>query len=159
MTSVVEPGTGRVLAWKDVIPLGYGYTAGTAGEAFLRGLKEGRILASKCPTCGDVRLPPRAYCLQCYSRTRVDVEILHFGRVEALSTAHLGEGGRKLEAAQRTTFGFVEFEGVSGGILHKVLGARVGDPVRPIFARPEERKGSILDLAGFASARVRSRNR
>jgi hypothetical protein len=47
LSAVVEAGTGRILAWKDGIPLHYEYTAGTAGEAFLRGLKVGRIVASK----------------------------------------------------------------------------------------------------------------
>jgi len=154
LSAVVDARTGRILAWKDGIPLRYEYTAGTAGEAFLRGLKEGRIVASKCETCGEVRLPPRAYCLQCYERTRVDVDLLHYGRIAALSTAHIGAGGATLDAASRTTFGFVTFGGVSGGLVHRILqhgGGRpkVGDPVRPLFAPVEKRKGSILDLEGF----------
>ena len=39
-------------------------------------LKDGRILASKCPRCGEIRVPPRTYCLECYERTRIDVELL-----------------------------------------------------------------------------------
>ncbi|MDA4115473.1 MAG: Zn-ribbon domain-containing OB-fold protein [Thaumarchaeota archaeon] len=154
MSSVVDGRTGRILAWKDGIPLHYEYTAGTAGEAFLRGLKEGRIIASKCGTCGEVRLPPRAYCLQCYGRTRVDVEMLHSGRLAAFSTRHLGAGGAKVPARSRVTFGFVTFEGASGGLVHRVLhegrsDPRLGDPVRPLFVSAERRKGSILDLEGF----------
>jgi uncharacterized protein len=157
LSAVVEAGTGRILAWKDGIPLHYEYTAGTAGEAFLRGLKAGRIVASKCGTCGEVRLPPRTYCLQCNGRTRVDIELLHSGRVDALSTAHLGAGGARLAARSRTTFGFVTFEGVRGGLVHRIVHdgrrePRVGDPVRPLFAQAEKRKGSILDLEGFRTA-------
>jgi len=148
LSAVVEAGTGRILAWKDGIPLRYEYTAGTAGEAFLRGLKEGRIVASKCGTCGDVRLPPRAYCLECYGRARVDVEMLHSGTIASLSRARVG-GNRS-----PTTFGFVTFEGVSGGLVHRLLhegrkDPKVGDPVRPRFASREKRSGSILDIDGF----------
>ncbi|HVC26631.1 MAG TPA: Zn-ribbon domain-containing OB-fold protein [Nitrososphaerales archaeon] len=157
MSAVVEARTGRVIAWKDGIPLRYEYTAGTAGEAFLRGLKEGRIVASKCGKCGEVRLPPRTYCLQCFGRTRVDVELLHSGRIASLSTAHRGAGGSKLGARARVTFGFVTFEGASGGMVHRIIhegrsDPRVGDPVRPLFAPVAERKGSILDLVGFRTS-------
>lgn len=147
MSSVVEAGTGRVVAWKDGIPLRYEYTAGTAGEAFLLGLKEGRIVASKCGTCGEVRLPPRIYCLQCYARTRVDVEVLHDGRIASLSTAKARDGSR-------TTFAWVTFEGVSGGLMHRIVHEgrsppRAGEPVRVLFVPAKERRGSVLDIQGF----------
>lgn len=150
MTSVVEARTGRVLAWKDGIPLRYEYTVGVAGEAFLRGLKDGRILASKCTMCGEVRIPPRTYCLECGARTRIDVELLHLGRISALSTS------------ARKAFGFVAFAGVSGGIVHRLLyegrlQPRMGDPVAPVFAPPGRRAGSILDLVGFRTAARRKR--
>jgi uncharacterized protein len=156
LSAVVEAGTTRrILAWKDRIPLRYEYTAGTAGEAFLRGLKEGRIVASKCGTCGEVRLPPRAYCLQCYGRTMVHVEILHSGTIASLSRTRLGGGGGGGGGGgPSTTFAFVTFEGVSGGLVHRLLrgggrGPKVGDLARPLFAPAEKRSGSILDLEGF----------
>ena len=154
MTTVVEQGTRRIIAWKDAIPLHYEYTAGTAGEAFLRGLKDGRIVASKCRTCGEQRLPPRTYCLQCYGRTTVDIELLHLGRIAALSTAHLGPEGNRLASNRRMRFGYVTFEGVEGGLAHRILSdrgrePRVGDPVRPAFMAPVLRMGSVLDIVGF----------
>ena len=155
MTSVVEAGTGRVVAWKDSIPLSYEYTAGTAGEVFLRAMKEGRIVASKCSTCGEVRLPPRTYCLECGGRTRIDVEVLHPGRIASFSTVHLDRNGTP--AKVRTTFALVTFEGVRGGLIHRILHGGRRDPqagglVRPRFLPPERRKGSILDLDGFVTA-------
>jgi len=157
MTAVIEAGTRNILAWKDGIPLRYQYTAGVAGEAFLRALAQGRILASKCTTCGDVRVPPRTYCLECNGRAKVDVELYQSGGIAALSTAYLARGGAKLAARSRITFGFVTFEGVSGGLIHKILShgrrdPRIGDPVMPLFLPRGERKGSILDLKGFRTA-------
>jgi uncharacterized OB-fold protein len=157
MTSVVEARTGRVLAWKDHIPLRYEYTAGVAGEEFLRGLKVGRLVASKCTVCGELRIPPRTYCLECGSRTRIDVEVLHSGRIAAFSAVH-----HEASRGARTTFGLVTFAGVSGGILHKIVHAgrkppKVGDPVTVLFAQDEDRRGSILDLLGFRTAAPRAR--
>lgn len=111
-------------------------------------------MASKCSACGEVRLPPRTYCLQCYGRTRVDVELFHLGRIAALSTAHLDRVGNRLASPSRTTFGYVTFEGVEGGLAHKIEGnkgrePRAGDPVRASFLPPEHRKGSVLDIACF----------
>ncbi len=160
MTAVTDAGTGRILAWEDGIPLHYEYTAGVAGEAFLRALKQGRIIASKCTRCGEVRVPPRTYCLECQERTRIDIELFQSGRIAALSTAHLGKGGTKTPAPLRATFGYVTFEGVAGGMVHRILSegrreARVGDPVAPFFAPVEQRRGSILDLKGFRTAAKR----
>jgi uncharacterized OB-fold protein len=157
MTAVLEAGAGGIVAWKDGIPLQYEYTAGVAGEAFLRALAQGRIVASKCVTCGDVRVPPRTYCLECQGRTRIDVELFQSGAIAALSTAFLANDGATLTARSRITFGFVTFEGVSGGLIHRILSEGrsepgIGDPVMPLFLPREERKGSILDLKGFRTA-------
>ncbi len=152
MSAFIDTSTGKPVAWRDAIPLRYEYTAGAAGEVFLRRLAEGRIVASKCLTCGELRLPPRAYCLECHGRARVDVELLHYGRIAALTYPR--------EGRRRATVGFVTFEGVSGGLVHRILGAgrssaKVGDPVRPVFLPPARREGSILDLQGFSSAVTR----
>jgi uncharacterized protein len=158
--ALVEAETGRVLARRDGIPLHYEYTAGVAGEAFLRGLAEGRVVASRCATCGEVRLPPRTYCLECGGRTTVDVELYHFGRIAALSTGHVGRDGKRLKAGSRVTFAYVTFEGVSGGLIHRVLrdGRRppkVGDAARASFVHLGRRKGSILDIEGFSTRVLR----
>ena len=60
----------------------------------------------------------------------------------------------KAEDGSRTTFGWVTFEGVSGGLLHRIVRQgrstpRVGDVVRALFLPAGERTGSILDIEGF----------
>jgi uncharacterized protein len=171
MGTVIEPVTRKILGWRDTILLRYEYTAGIAGETFLRALKDGKILASKCTRCGEVRIPPRIYCLECGGRTRIDVQVVHLGWVGALSTTigSAGVRGRRedkgAERADRTVrerpsrgsqaaFGYIRFAGVSGGLVHRLLGAgqaipRIGDEVGPMFVPPRDRKGSILDIEGF----------
>ena len=152
MSTVVSPKTGRIRAWMDRIPLHYEYTAGAAGELFLRGLKEGTVTASKCTMCGEVRLPPRGYCLECGARTRVDVAVLHPGMLAAISRE---PGGAKGKPGR--TFGFVTFAGVEGGMVHMILHegrqeAKVGAQVMATFKPKDERDGSVLDLLGFRTA-------
>jgi uncharacterized OB-fold protein len=65
-----------------------------------------------------------------------------------------------LASGSRTTFGYVTFEGVNGGLVHRILGAgatepRVGDAVRPSFVPSEMRKGSILDIECFRTSTSR----
>jgi uncharacterized OB-fold protein len=178
MGTVIEPVTGKILGWRDTIRLRYEYTAGIAGETFLRALKDGRILASKCARCGEVRIPPRIYCLECGGRTRIDVRVVHLGWVGAASTTigsarSRDERGEKgVEGEDRTTtverpswdsrvtFGYVKFAGVSGGLVHRLLRTgksvpQVGEEVGPIFVPPRDRKGSILDIEGFRAPPAR----
>src|ERR1700733_2256876 len=146
MGTVIEPVTGKIVGWRDTIRLRYEYTAGIAGETFLRALKDGRILASKCARCGEVRIPPRIYCLECGGRTRIDVQVVHLGWVGAVSTtiglARLrgrredkgAESADRAAARERprgdsqATFGYIKFAGVSGGLVHRLLRASKGIP-------------------------------
>lgn len=61
-----------------------------------------------------------------------------------------GQRGESLD--EPVTFAYVTFEGVTGGLLHRILGeARAGDTVRPVFKSKKDRQGSILDIKGFRS--------
>lgn len=127
----------------DAIPLHYEYTAGVAGEKFLRGLMEGRVLAGRCEVCGITALPARMYCVECYSPIEKLVRAGPIGVVRAVAK-QVDDSG-KPEA-----FAFVEFTGVKGGLVHRLIGgARVGSKVRPKFKPKAERKGAMSDVLGF----------
>ena len=77
------------------------------------------------------------------------------GRVAAMTRTLIGQDGARLE--QQVTFAYVTFDGVAGGILHRVIGrARVGSRVKPRFRKRGDRKGSILDLEGFERGAARA---
>ena len=136
-----------VTQWADHIPLHYEYTAGIAGERFLRGLMEGRILAGYCPRCEECSLPPRIYCVNCYGEIRRYVKVGPVGKVSAVTSS--GQGSQ-----DERSYVFVTFEGVRGGIIHRLLGrARSGTEVVARFRPRSERTGSILDIQGFESKR------
>ena len=135
-----------VRAWTDSIPLHYEYTAGVAGEAFLRGLADGKILAGYCPHCDTLALPARMYCVDCFSRTTKLVRAGPVGVVKAISRSVAPDG-------EKVSFGFIEFPGVKGGIVHRLLpGVRAGSRVRASFKPKRQRVGAMSDVVGFGPA-------
>ncbi|MDV3292690.1 MAG: Zn-ribbon domain-containing OB-fold protein [Nitrososphaerales archaeon] len=139
-------------AWTDKIPLRYEYTAGVAGEKFLRGLQEGKILAGKCPKCGKSFLPPKMYCVDCFVPIKEYREVGLEGRVGALTESHVDFNGNKLGSP--IAIAFVAFAGVTGGLIHRVEGEglRIGTKVAARFVPRPARKGSLLDIEKFVQA-------
>jgi uncharacterized OB-fold protein len=139
--------------WRGEIPLVYEYTAGVAGEKFLRGLQEGRILAARCGKCGTRYLPPKAYCVSCFQRISNFREVGPAGTVTALAEVHENFDGSRRKKPQRMAY--VTFHGVTGGIIHKVSGAglKVGSRVAPRFRPKTKRTGSLLDIEEFRLVR------
>jgi uncharacterized protein len=138
-------------SWKDQIPFHYEYTAGVAGEKFLRGLKEGKILGAKCGNCGKTYLPPKTYCVDCYLEITSFPNVGVKGRVAALTGSLVDFEGKRTKKAR--TFVFVTFDGVTGGLIHHGVGSglRIGGTVRPAFKAPSKRTGTLMDIEGFVS--------
>ena len=70
-----------VASIKTPVRLEYSYTAGRASTRFLRGMREGRILGQRCPSCRKVYVPPRGSCPRCGVATQEEVEISGKGTV------------------------------------------------------------------------------
>ncbi len=138
-------------SWTDQIPFHYEYTAGVAGERFLRGLKEGKILASVCSECGKKYLPPKMYCTDCFVEIKDYEEVGPKATVAALAESHFDFEGKKL--AKPRTYAFLTFKGVTGGIVHYASGKglQVGSVVAPKFRAVQARKGSLLDIELFSA--------
>lgn len=138
-------------AWTDKIPLRYEYTAGVAGERFLRGIKDGKLLAGRCAKCGKKFVPPKSYCVDCFAPIGDYEQIGPRGTVAAITESWVDFQGRRLKAP--TLFAFVVFRGVVGGIIQKAegKGIRIGSAVEPKFAPPTARTGSLTDIECFVA--------
>lgn len=137
-------------SWTDRIPFEYEYTAGVAGEKFLRGLQLGKVLASRCGNCGKMYLPPKMYCVDCFLEIRNYRDVGSRASVGAIAKSHVDFEGKRLERPR--TFAFIVFEGVTGGLVHYAVGDEkitIGAKVKPKFKPPGQRKGTMLDLVGF----------
>jgi uncharacterized OB-fold protein len=70
VTSIVTPSR-----------LDFDFTPGVATTRFLRGMKEGRILGQRCPSCQKVYVPTRGSCPRCGVPTEEEVEVTGKGTV------------------------------------------------------------------------------
>ncbi|AWR96266.1 DNA-binding protein [Acidianus sulfidivorans JP7] len=123
-----------LLDWKDVMETEeYDYTAGVAGEEFLKGLSEKKIIGAKCPKCNTIYVPARLYCENCFEKTEF-VEVKTKPYLDTYTIIYKDNQGNKLEKPQ--IIGLVRFENTKGGLLAVIEGEE----------KEEERKLSIPSL-------------
>ncbi len=135
------------------------YTAGVAGEAFLRSLKDREeILGSYCATCKKAFLPAKLFCERCLSRlSEAEAETMKRvapseGQLQTFTKVYVDLDNRPLESPQ--VIGFVTFKGFEGGLIHRIFASnekklKAGAKVKVVFEPSHQRKGSILDIAHF----------
>lgn len=130
-------------------PVYFRYTAGIAGEKFLREIKDnGALIASRCARCNLNYLPPRIYCERCMSKLDEYVQVENRGTVETFTACTLDSEGKNL--SEPVTIALVRFPSAHGGIVHKTKGqVAIGDEVRAVFKEKSKRTGSILDIECF----------
>jgi uncharacterized OB-fold protein len=124
-----------------------------AGEKFLRGLMEGKILAARCSSCGTKYLPPKMYCTKCYIEITSFRDVGTLGSLAALAQMHVDYDGKKVRRPY--LLGFVSFRGVTGGMIARVSStrAKVGSGVKARFKPKASRRGAVTDIVEFAPAR------
>lgn len=155
------PDPDHFVLWHGDMEADYVYTFGQAGEAFFRALKdEGTILAAACPECDKRWLPPRIHCPSCFKGLDVDA----FAPVEGPATvrhATVAREGVDGPLGTPEVLALVGFDGVEGGLLHRLLdvdpttaanGGLAGTTVEPVLKPEGEREGLITDIEGFRPA-------
>lgn len=134
-------------------PIWFVYTAGVAGEKFLRGLKDKKILSSMCPKCSTTYCPPRIYCESCLEDINDVQPVKGTGIVESFTHVHQGVDGKPL--AEPVWCAAVRMDGTDGTLVHRLLNVegdelRIGLKVAAVWAA--KRTGSLVDIAGFEPA-------
>jgi uncharacterized OB-fold protein len=129
----------------------YVYTLGVAGERFFKELKKsGKIMGTKCSRCKKIYLPPRIYCEKCFTRLEEWINVGKEGRVYTFTIATIDINNSKLK--KPITYAFIEFDGVTGGLIHKLdntTDPKIGMKVKAILKPKKERKASINDIRFF----------
>lgn len=136
--------------------LHYDIHLGATWGRFMAGLTERRILATACPECARVFVPPQAYCESCFVRTDRWLELPPEGVVEVFTVAWQGfRGGPTPPYA----IAGIRLDGASTLLMHYLSGLDLSDPdgvrgqvppgtrVRAVWAA--QRTGQILDIAHF----------
>ena len=122
------------------------YTAGVAGEEFLRALAKGKLLASTCEKCSKTYCPPRIFCEDCFHEVRDRHEVEPTGTIDAVTRIEIDEGGA---TRAPETVAAIRLDGTDTTILHRLEGdeAAIGSRVEAVWAT--KRTGSILDVKHF----------
>lgn len=84
------------------------YTKETKVADFVPQLEEGKIMGTKCKTCGVLNFPPRADCTNCLSSDVEWVQLSGKGRLITYTTAHFAPVGFEDDAPY--TLALVELE-------------------------------------------------
>ena len=139
--------------WTDSIPLEFHYTTGVAGEEFRRELKEnGRFLTSKCAECKNVYVPARMFCPTCFVEMKENLVLDKPGYVYSYTTVNRDRKGEALSGP--IIIALVKFEGVKGGIVHRLdvddaEKVSFGIKVTPDLKASGERTGALTDIKAF----------
>ena len=81
------------LALQDRWNLLHRHALGRAGEAFARGIEQGRLVAARCDGCARVLLPPRGFCERCFRETALVDFPGRAGELLAFTVVRLGFSG------------------------------------------------------------------
>ncbi len=112
-----KPGEAPRPVLTERVTLQYDYALGEVAGHFMQGLRERKILATRCSKSALVYLPPRAFCERSFEKCDSWVEAGHEGVIEASTIVVRGfEGSRPPPIA----VAFVRLDGVDSAIANYV---------------------------------------
>lgn len=109
----------------------YNYSVGKVAGHFFEGLKERKILATKCTKSGMAYLPPRAYCERSFEACDSWVEAGQEGTIESATIV-----SAQFEGLPKPPYAiaYVRLDGVSTAMVNFVEGENLSD-VRKAMAK------------------------
>ena len=135
----------------------YAYSAGETISKFLVELRDnGRIMATKCPECQEILLPPRSFCASCFISLKDQwVEIEPVGELVTFSICT-----EQITGAPKPPYivAFVKLGNSTVPMAQFLEGVDLSDPakagkelktgmpVKAVFKDKAQRKASILDF-------------
>lgn len=150
--------TGVACALRGELPVESLYTAGVAGDRFLRALKDkGRFLGTRCPDCDEVYVPPGIYCEKCFARLEEWIELPASGTLESWTMVYVGLDGKPLPEPKAV--GLIRLDGATTGLVHYLAVKKddkleIGLPVKAVLKPPKQREGAITDILHFVPVRT-----
>ena len=129
----------------------FSWSAGEAMSRFLAELKNGRLIARACRSCGRILFPPRMFCEECFRPTDAWTYVQDTGTIETYSISYIDLDARRIP--KPVYVGVVSVDGASpkmgmmhyfGEVTEKTI--RIGMRVQAVWKPPRERVGSVLDI-------------
>lgn len=152
----------ELLVLKKTISVNQKFSTGPIMGKFLKGLKNKKIFANKCPKCGRLQLPPREVCAECRVRAADFVEVGPKGEVRYMDLVFYAMPDPLTGVARETPYGSINIllDGCKGNEtlphflrkdqLDKIKNGwneKKGTRVRPVWE--ENRTGDIWDIKYF----------
>ncbi|MGE5124093.1 MAG: Zn-ribbon domain-containing OB-fold protein [Acidobacteriaceae bacterium] len=140
--------------WLGELPVENRYTYGLAGEKFFRAIKDkGQILGTYCPNCNQTYVPATIFCERCLNQLDEWVDVGITGEVVTFTLLNVNLDGSERQDPE--IIALIRFG--DGGIVHRLGEVEIdqvefGMRVSAVFKPPQERTGSILDIAYFKPA-------
>jgi uncharacterized OB-fold protein len=137
--------------WRGTLPITNRYTYGLAGERFFRAIKdEAKILGTYCSKCDMTYVPAATFCERCLNHLDQWVDVGLLGEIITFTLLYFNEDGSARQEPE--VLAFVRFG--NGGLIHRLgeidpANVSIGMKVEAVFKPPEDRQGSILDIAYF----------
>jgi len=152
----------ELIVLKKTISLNEKFSTGPIMSKFLKGLKDKKIFANKCPTCGRLQLPPREVCAECRVRAADFLEVGPKGEVRYMDLVYYAMPDPLTGVARETPYGSINIllDGCTGNEtlphfirkdqLEKIQmgwNEKKGTRVRPVWE--DNRIGDIWDIKYF----------
>jgi len=134
----------------------YNWSVGQPMEKFILALKDKKLIAAKCPSCGYVYAPPRNRCGKCAAEIADGdmIELAGRGQLTGWTVAgvELDAAGEFQDRDQPLTIGAVKLEGADSTLFLPLEGVdpdklKAGLAVKVLWN--DETKGAISDIKGL----------
>jgi len=141
----------------DEISVDYEIAYGPTWIKFFDGMKEEKILGSKCAKCGRILVPPRSYCPRCFVEVNSFIEVAQEGAIVAWALTEYEYFG--MPTKPPFIGALIRLDGTDSNFLHLIGGIDLSDSelvrktvqngmkVKAVWN--EDKKGHIMDIKYF----------
>lgn len=146
-------GVERVQSVRTPIRIEYTYTPGEALSTYLRGMKDKKILAERCPKTGQVFVPPRGVSPVAGIMTEGPVELPDTGYVESFNITRVPIATRP-ELEPPYVSAWILLDGASVGFMGLVVNCepeavKLGTRVRAVWKPDDELEMAATNILGW----------
>jgi uncharacterized OB-fold protein len=137
---------------KTPIAIHYDYSIGVGSSTFMRAIREGRILGSRCPDTGKVYVPPRLTSVETASPMSELVEIPDRGVVYTYCIVNIKFYDQVFEIPY--AYAYIILDGADSAIMHLIQECpveemRPGMRVEAVWKYPSEWTESMENIRYF----------
>lgn len=135
----------------------YEVAAGPAWTRFFEGIRQEKILGTRCEKCQKVLVPARSYCSKCFDDKMQWVQVADEGELMGWSMTKYSYFGMPTEPPFIT--GLIQLDGADSHLAHLVGGfdlnnmdlvtekVKIGSRVKAVWA--DKKEGTVMDIRYF----------